>query len=105
MIQATEFERKVTKCAFVNSNNQIGKAKFALYFECSESVLEQRLLKRGETSGRSDDNIEAIKKRFKTFVDQSKPVVDWYEKEGRLVKISSEHPVEEVYAEARKAFL
>jgi len=29
--------------------------------------MEQRLLKRGETSGRSDDNPEAIKKRFETF--------------------------------------
>jgi len=32
----------------------------------------QRLLKRGETSGRSDDNIESIKKRFKTYNDETR---------------------------------
>lgn len=36
---------------------------FVLFFDCSESVMEQRLLKRGETSGRTDDNIESIRKR------------------------------------------
>jgi len=29
--------------------------------------MEKRLIKRGETSGRSDDNAETIKKRFDTF--------------------------------------
>lgn len=29
--------------------------------------MEERLLGRAKTSGRSDDNIESIKKRFKTF--------------------------------------
>jgi adenylate kinase family enzyme len=39
-----------------------------LYFTCSEETLQKRLLKRGETSGRSDDNLESIKKRFNTFL-------------------------------------
>ena len=29
--------------------------------------MEERLCERGKTSGRSDDNIETIKKRFQTF--------------------------------------
>ena len=36
--------------------------------------MESRLLKRGETSGRSDDNIESIRKRFRTFVVSGKQV-------------------------------
>ena len=44
----------------------------------------QRLLKRGETSGRIDDNIESIKKRFKTFLDTSYPVVEHYMKLGKV---------------------
>lgn len=38
-----------------------------LLFECSEKVMEERLINRGKTSGRIDDNPESIKKRFKTF--------------------------------------
>lgn len=38
-------------------------------------IMEERLLGRAETSGRVDDNPEAIKKRFETFEAQTKPVI------------------------------
>jgi UMP-CMP kinase len=75
-----------------------------LFFECSESLLEKRLLKRGETSGRSDDNIESIKKRFRTFKEQSLPVIDFYQKQGRLLQVNSEGTVDEVYAQIKPRF-
>ena len=31
-------------------------------------TMEERILRRGQTSGRVDDNREAIKKRFRTYV-------------------------------------
>ena len=37
-----------------------------LFYDCSEELMEERLLERGKTSGRTDDNIESIRKRFKT---------------------------------------
>ena len=37
---------------------------FTLFFDCPEKTLEERLLQRGQTSGRNDDNIETIKKRY-----------------------------------------
>ena len=43
--------------------------------QVSEEVLEARLLERGKTSGRSDDNIESIRKRFKTFKSDTMPVM------------------------------
>ena len=58
-----------------------------LFFECSEEVMEDRLLKRGETSGRSDDNIETIRKRFKTFIDKTLPVVQHYDSIKKLKKV------------------
>ena len=39
------------------------EVSFVLFFDCPEEVMEQRLLSRGKTSGRADDNIESIKKR------------------------------------------
>lgn len=41
--------------------------KFVLTFDCPEDVMLQRLLERGKTSGRSDDNIESIRKRCDLF--------------------------------------
>lgn len=49
--------------------------------------MTKRLLGRAETSGRVDDNEETIKKRLKTFHDITTPVVDYYEKEGKLKKV------------------
>ena len=46
-----------------------------LFFDVSEEVMEARLLERGKTSNRADDNIDSIKKRFFTFTSQSVPVV------------------------------
>lgn len=71
-------------------------SQFVLFLSCTEEVMLQRLLKRGETSGRADDNAESIKKRFRTFLDTSMPVVEHYEKEGKVVKVDSMLEVEEV---------
>ena len=40
--------------------------------------MRERLLARGQSSGRADDNEETIVKRFHTFLEQSKPVIDLY---------------------------
>ncbi|KAH0472618.1 MAG: uncharacterized protein KVP18_001564 [Porospora cf. gigantea A] len=58
---------------------------FCLYLECMEKVMTDRLLNRGKTSGRSDDNIETINKRFHTFRDSTLPIVEYYSKHGKLV--------------------
>ena len=50
--------------------------------------MEERLIKRGETSGRTDDNAETIKKRFKLFIENTMPVVEHYESLKKLQKVS-----------------
>ncbi|CAD8178010.1 unnamed protein product [Paramecium octaurelia] len=77
-------------------------ARFLLMFECSEAVMEQRLLKRGETSGRADDNAETIKKRFATFMNETQPVVAAFEKKNMVVKVSAEATPDEVYENVKK---
>lgn len=64
----------------------------------------QRLLKRGESSGRIDDNIESIKKRFRVFKDTSYPVIEAFEKQNKVKTISCNQSVEDVYAQVRKVF-
>jgi UMP-CMP kinase len=92
MDQAVKFEESVVP------------SKFVLFFDCPEAEMQKRLLNRGKTSGRSDDNEESIKKRFKTFVETSMPVVDYFEKQGRVVKIQATKTPDEVY-KATKAKL
>ena len=66
--------------------------------------MQERLLNRGLTSGRSDDNLESIKKRFKTFVETSMPVVDEFESQGRVVKVLATRSPDEVYEDVKKNF-
>lgn len=47
-----------------------------------EDELMTRLIKRGQESGRSDDNAETIKKRLDVYHNQTSPLIAWYEKEG-----------------------
>lgn len=49
--------------------------------------MEERLIKRGETSGRVDDNAETIKKRFSTFVEETLPVIESYGEKNKLKKV------------------
>ncbi|ORZ08766.1 adenylate kinase-domain-containing protein [Lobosporangium transversale] len=92
MDQALKFEESVVP------------SKFTLYFECPEEVMLQRLIKRGETSGRDDDNIESIKKRFKTFTETSYPVVEYYSKKGKVHTVSCVEAPDVVYGKVKVIF-
>jgi hypothetical protein len=65
--------------------------------------MEERLLKRGQTSGRADDNAETIRKRFKTFVEQSKPVIDHYIMLGKCHNISAVDAPDAVFEKVQAA--
>ncbi|TVY19124.1 Uridylate kinase [Lachnellula arida] len=90
MDQALKFEESVCP------------AKFVLFFDCPEQEMQRRLLDRGKTSGRSDDNADSIKKRFKTFVETSMPVVDYFDGQGRVVKVVATKTPEQVYKETKE---
>ncbi|KAI0236213.1 bifunctional uridylate/adenylate kinase [Massospora cicadina] len=85
MDQALEFEHAVAPC------------KAVLYFTCTEEAMLERLLKRGETSGRSDDNEESIVKRFQTFKETSLPVIQHYQAEGKVIEIDTLDTPDNVY--------
>ena len=48
-----------------------------------EDELMDRLLKRGQASGRADDNEETIKKRLVVYREQTSPLKEWYKNEGK----------------------
>ena len=69
--------------------------KTLVYLGCSFETLEARLLERAKTSGRADDNIETIRKRFNTYSEQTKPFLEYYkENVGDANILSGEKPIE-----------
>ncbi|KAI6191949.1 Adenylate kinase isoenzyme 1 [Aphelenchoides bicaudatus] len=81
---------------------EISPSKLVIFFDVSEETLVKRCLKRAETSGRADDNIETIKKRLKTYLTATAPVIQHYEKKGKLVRIKAEGTVDDIFAEVTK---
>lgn len=67
-----------------------------LELDVPEEMLMERLINRGKTSGRADDNAETIKKRLDVYNSQTAPLIEWYEKEGKRNAIKGYGPLEEI---------
>ena len=78
--------------------------KFVLYFHCPLETLEKRLIERGKTSGRADDNLETIRKRFQTYETESLAAINYYESRHLLINLDSSLPIEDVFSSASAYF-
>jgi len=57
----------------------------------------------GELITRRDDRLESIKKRLEEFKNKTIPVINYYKKQGRLIKINGEQSIEKVFKDILKA--
>ena len=69
-----------------------------LQLEVPEEMLTERLLNRGKTSGRADDNAETIRKRREVYHSQTAPLAAWYTAEGKFHAIKGYGALEEINA-------
>lgn len=67
-----------------------------------EDELMTRLIKRGQESGRSDDNAETIRKRLDVYHNQTAPLIDWYQKEGIRNHIDGLGELERIFGDICK---
>lgn len=69
-----------------------------LAMDVSEEELIKRLLKRGETSGRSDDvNEKVIKARIAEYHKKTSAVLDHYQKFGKVVHVKGEGTIDQIF--------
>lgn len=80
--------------AFEERNNKIS---FLIDIQVEREELITRLLKRGETSGRSDDNLETIKKRLEIYEEKTAPVNDFYKGLNKYFAIDGIGQIEEIF--------
>ena len=72
-----------------------------------DTILVERLLKRGEISGRSDDsNVEIIENRIKEYYAKTAEVAELYKQQGKYVEINGVGDINEIseklFAEVEK---
>jgi adenylate kinase len=57
----------------------------------------------GELIYRSDDKVPAIRKRLSEFKKHTVPVINYFKKQGKLIKINGEQSIEKVFQDILKA--
>ena len=88
------FPRTILTRMLAERNAQVD---VVLGLEVEEKELIDRLLKRGQVSGRSDDNLETIQKRLDVYHNQTKPLKDFYQKEKKYRAIQGMGSVDDIF--------
>jgi adenylate kinase len=66
--------------------------------EAPHDVLVERLLLRGETSGRLDDTESVVRHRLDVYDAMTRPLLDYYDERGVLHRVDASGTVDEVRA-------
>ncbi len=81
--------------AFLESKNQSITATIAL--EAHDEILVQRLLERGKTSGRPDDqDEEKIRNRYQEYNEKTAPLMDYYKVQDKFHAVNGIGAIEEI---------
>jgi len=78
------------------------KVNILLVMNVEHKTLVERLLERGKTSGRADDNLETIEKRLKVYSDNTLPVIEFYRATGRLTEADNNSTVDACFNQIKK---
>jgi adenylate kinase len=75
-----------------------------VYLDVSDREALWRLSYRtgAEADGREDETLAAIRKRIELFHKHTKPVLEYYDRKGKLVNVNGEQKIEEIYHEILK---
>lgn len=60
-----------------------------IYMNCPLAVCESRILERAKSSGRVDDNIESLRKRFKTYQESTQGVIKIFSQIDKIREVDS----------------
>jgi adenylate kinase len=75
-----------------------------LSLQVPEEELKERLMERGKTSGRADDqDIAKITHRIKVYLQETLPVADYYQAQGKYQDIQGVGEIEHIFADLCKA--
>nr|XP_051220419.1 UMP-CMP kinase 1-like [Lolium perenne]XP_051220420.1 UMP-CMP kinase 1-like [Lolium perenne] len=76
--------------------------EFVLLIDCSREEMERRILHRNQ--GRDDDNVDTIRRRFEVFQESTLPVIQHYEKMGKLRRVDGNRQPDMVFEDVKATF-
>ena len=94
IVQAEELDKMLEK------RNQKIDVMVEIFVE--EETLFNRLVLRGQESGRADDTPETIRKRLSVYHEQTAPVKDFYKRTNRYQSVDNNGSVEDCFAQIER---
>ena len=70
--------------------------QLAVHIAVDSAALVERLVARGEQSGRTDDTPDVIKHRIEVYEERTQPLLDYYAERERLITVNGDRPIDEV---------
>ncbi|WP_298422949.1 adenylate kinase [uncultured Kordia sp.] len=81
--------------AFLETKGWTISATIAL--EAHDETLIERLIERGKSSGRTDDqDVEKIRNRFEEYNQKTAPLIDYYKKQNKFYSVNGIGSIEEI---------
>jgi adenylate kinase len=91
-IKQGEFLEKIT-----------GNSYVVIYIDVCDETITNRILERGKTSMRADDqSLEIIHRRLASFKSDTQPLFDFYNNKNMLLSINGENNMDSVFSDFRK---
>ena len=94
------YPRSLTQAKTLNSLLESSNQKVDLIFflNVNKDTIVKRIKKRKELEKRSDDNLDTILKRYETYMETTKPVLDFYSKNSNFHEIDGSLGIDEITA-------
>ena len=80
----------------LNESNQ--KIDFIFLLNVNKETIVKRIEKRKTVENRADDDLNTIIKRYDTYIETTKPVLDFYSKNPNFIEIDGSLKIEEITA-------
>ena len=80
----------------LNDSNQ--KIDFIFFLNVNKKIIIERIKKRKIIEKRSDDELNTILKRYDTYMETTRPVLDFYSKNSNFHEIDGTHEINEITA-------
>lgn len=89
IIQAQALDKLMNTC-------NVG-ISYVISLDVVDEEVIARLLKRAEIEGRKDDNKATINNRLSIYKNQTSPLLDYYDKQGKLLRVDGEGSIEDIF--------
>ena len=80
----------------LNKSNQ--KVDFIFFLNVNKDTILKRIEKRKDLEKRSDDTLDTIIKRYDTYMETTRPVLDFYSKNPNFYEIDGSLKIEQITA-------